>query len=408
SVQTAMTQMFDEWGEYLSSRFGGDRRTRPQLPLIPLGVDLPALRSLADRPEARAAERSALGLEPEDVLILWVGRLSFFEKAFPQPMFRAVEEAARASPGRRVRFAMAGWFPGERDRGRYEQAARAYAPSVPIHFIDGNDRDRLGRLWAGADVFISLVDNIQETFGITPLEAMAAGLPVVVSDWDGYRYTVRDGVDGFRIPTLGAAPGGPGRTFAARHALMLDSYQAYAGLAAQHTAVNVGRAAEALRTLIASPELRKQMGSAGRARVADAFDWPVVVSAYGRLLDELAAIRARAGRAAPSGRDHPVKGDPFRDFAGFASQVLSRSTPLRVRAGVEPSEVDRAMTMELDAFGAEWRADAATVREILALLERGEAATAAAVLARFPGREQQVQLSLVWLAKLGLLDWLPG
>ena len=28
---------------------------------------------------------------------------------------------------------------------------------------------------------------------------MAAGLPVVVSDWDGYRDTVRDGVDGFRI-----------------------------------------------------------------------------------------------------------------------------------------------------------------------------------------------------------------
>ena len=26
---------------------------------------------------------------------------------------------------------------------------------------------------------------------------MAAGVPVVVSDWDGYRYTVSDGVEGF-------------------------------------------------------------------------------------------------------------------------------------------------------------------------------------------------------------------
>ena len=50
----------------------------------------------------------------------------------------------------------------------------------------------VGELWAAADVFLSLVDNIQETFGITPLEAMAAGLPVVASDWDGYRYTMRD------------------------------------------------------------------------------------------------------------------------------------------------------------------------------------------------------------------------
>jgi glycosyltransferase involved in cell wall biosynthesis len=31
---------------------------------------------------------------------------------------------------------------------------------------------------------------------------MAAGIPVVVSDWDGYKDTVRDGVDGFRIPTF--------------------------------------------------------------------------------------------------------------------------------------------------------------------------------------------------------------
>ena len=27
-------------------------------------------------------------------------------------------------------------------------------------------------------------------------------MPVVVSDWDGYRDSVRDDVDGFRIPTM--------------------------------------------------------------------------------------------------------------------------------------------------------------------------------------------------------------
>ena len=36
---------------------------------------------------------------------------------------------------------------------------------------------------------------------VLPVEAMASGLPVIVSDWDGYKETVRDGVDGFRIPT---------------------------------------------------------------------------------------------------------------------------------------------------------------------------------------------------------------
>src|SRR6202012_5551691 len=135
-------------------------------------------------------------------------------------------------------FVLAGWFPGgERERQFYEAAARAYAPDVAVHFVPGDDRARIGALWAGADVFVSLVDNIQETFGITPVEAMAAGLPVVVSDWDGYRSTVRDGVEGFLIPTLGGPPGGLGDTFALRLALEMDSYQAYVGTVAQHTAL---------------------------------------------------------------------------------------------------------------------------------------------------------------------------
>jgi len=33
---------------------------------------------------------------------------------------------------------------------------------------------------------------------------MASGLPVLVSDWDGYKDTVIDGETGYRIPDLDA------------------------------------------------------------------------------------------------------------------------------------------------------------------------------------------------------------
>ena len=52
---------------------------------------------------------------------------------------------------------------------------------------------------------MSLVDNPQETFGLAVAEAMAAGVPLVVSDWNGYRDLVRDGIDGFRVPTSWAS-----------------------------------------------------------------------------------------------------------------------------------------------------------------------------------------------------------
>src|ERR1700760_2735871 len=157
-------------------------------------------------------------------------------------MFQAVQKAAAAS-GVKLHFAMAGWFPNDADRGRYEQAAKVHAPDVATHFLDGNDRTLVGELWAGADVFMSLVDNIQETFGITPVEAMAAGLPVVASNWDGYRFTGRDGQDGFLIPTLGGPTSGQGLNMIMRHLFEMSSYQSYVGEVAQHTAVHVGRAA---------------------------------------------------------------------------------------------------------------------------------------------------------------------
>ena len=56
---------------------------------------------------------------------------------------------------------------------------------------------------AAADIAVFLVDNPQETFGLAVVEAMAAGLPLVVSDWNGYRDLVRDGMDGFRLRPAG-------------------------------------------------------------------------------------------------------------------------------------------------------------------------------------------------------------
>jgi len=322
-------------------------------------------------------------------------------------MFRAVEEAAQAT-GVRLHFALAGWFPnGDVDRQRYEQAAQAYAPSVQIDFQDGNDPEVVADLWAAGDIFISLVDNIQETFGITPVEAMAAGMPVVVSDWDGYRSTVRDGIEGFLIPTLGGPPGPIGEAIAARHGVGLESYQSYVGAVAQHTAVHVGRAAQAIADLVRSPDLRKRMGAAGRTRVRDAFDWPVVVRQINSLLRELAQVRAAAPQEKKAHRLNPLRGDPFADFAGFATHALDVEGAMRVRPGVTVADLERIAGVDLDKGFGGWRANLDEARLILDRISSGEAPTVRAVLLSFPvERRRYVQMCLVWMAKLGLLDWL--
>lgn len=408
SVQAALTQMYAEQDEYLAQRFGATRRVRPHLPLLPLGVDGGHFARLADRPGARARRRAEMGIAPDDTVILWVGRLSFFEKAFPQAMFQAAQKAVEAT-GATVHYVQAGWFPGaEQDAQLYDEAARAYAPNVRVHVADGNDQDRLGELWAAADIFISLVDNIQETFGITPVEAMAAGLPVVVSDWDGYRFTVEDGEQGFRIPTLGGPTDGIGARMAQSHVMLLESYQTYVGAVAQHTAVHIGKAAEAIGALIRSPDLRRRMGQAGRARVRAVFDWPVIAKGVDSLAEDLAQ-RREEGRATahPAGGLQPSKGDPFRDFSGFPSQVLGDDTALAVASGVTRADLDKCASVRLDNVYGGFRARPEEIAQAFDLIASGACGTAGAVLARAaPGRRGAMQLGLLWLCKRGLLDWL--
>ncbi len=70
-----------------------------------------------------------------------------------------------------------------------------------------------------------LIDNMQESFGLTPIEAMAAGLPRVISDWDGYRDSVQHGEDGFLIRTI-QPPRDTGRALSE---LLLGGREMYGG-----------------------------------------------------------------------------------------------------------------------------------------------------------------------------------
>ncbi|NDF80468.1 MAG: glycosyltransferase [Betaproteobacteria bacterium] len=127
--------------------------------------------------------------------------------------------------------------------------------------MDGRLAEHRQTAWAGADVFCSLSDNIQETFGIVPIEAMAAGLPVVVSDWDGYKDTVRHGTDGFRIATC-MPDAGLGGDLALRHALQVDTYDMYCGHTCSMVSVDIEATAQAFVQLAQSAELRQRMGQA--------------------------------------------------------------------------------------------------------------------------------------------------
>ena len=410
AVLHATKSLLSEVSEYVAGRFNGSARPIPYLPLIPLGVDVDSMIDKADRPDVRGRMRDRLNVGEQDVLVMWLGRLSHEEKAFPQPMFKALEEASIETKDR-VHFVMAGWFADQHiGRQLFHESAQQYAPSINFHFLDGNNQNDIADAWAAADVFLSLVDNIQETFGLTVLEAMAAGLPLVVSDWDGYRFTVRDGVEGFLVPTLGG-PTGAGQLMSDRHTFGLDTYQQYVGTVAAHTAVDVGRAAKALASLIRDPQMRRSMGAAGRLRVKTHFSWPNIAKQIHELVLELAHIRARTLRFGKVGLSvNPSRGDPFIDFSSFASSIISLETMISVRVPnrVVPDapQLVLSKSLRLDRYGEIWRGSDVERIQILDFLGDGAPRTIAEVVDRFPReRQQALVLTIAGLCKLGILDW---
>ena len=317
AVQAVVQTQLDQQVDYIKAHFGASRVTVPQLPVIPLGIHAA---DFAHDPDSRATLRDMYGATEDTVVVMSMGRLTVVEKANPIPLFMALEEIAQAT-GKDIQFWLVGWASTPDEHQLHVDGAATFCPSVTGHMIDGRDADIRRTIWSGADIFTLPVDNIQETFGLVPVEAMAAGLPVVMPDWDGFRDTVVDGETGFLIPTMMAPASGIGRDIARRFANGTDGYLQYLMMIEQQTAIDMRSYVTALTALILNPDLRQRMGQAGVRHVRSNLDWTNVVPRYQELADELAQMRGGAGADAAGTRaTNPTEIDPFALYASYPTQ----------------------------------------------------------------------------------------
>ncbi len=396
AVQETIHPLLEAQTDYLRWRLGARDFSVPQFPLIPLGVHCDDLDFSASD---KMAARRDFAIADDEIVALFVGRLSFHAKAHPHAMYTALEQTAQRT-GKKIVLLQCGWFANDAIERAFKDGAAQFCPSVRAVWADGRVADTSRKAWAAGDVFVSLSDNIQETFGLTPIEAMAAGLPTVVSDWNGYTDTVRDGFDGFRIPTwMPAAP--LGQKHALRHEVGMDNYDEYCGVTCQSVSVDHNALIDALIRLIEDPSLRAEMGLRGKLRARQEFDWPVIIEKYFALWEELAEIRkAHSGATVGSApRVAPGRRDPFDVFAGYPTTRIDRNTH------VVDTKLDRdwqqARAHWLFSYSGADLPDEDIVARLMGALANEAAKTIEAL-----SRETDIALetaisALAWLAKIG-------
>lgn len=141
-----------------------------------------------DRAACRADIRGRYGIGASDVLLLFVG-MNFEVKGL-DTIIAALAKAQTAQQEKNIRLLVV----GRGDEGKYRKMAQSLGISEAVAFA-GTQTDGLERYYRAADIFIML--SKFDTFGMVVLEAMAAGLPAIVSTNVGAKDLVEEGVNGF-------------------------------------------------------------------------------------------------------------------------------------------------------------------------------------------------------------------
>lgn len=191
------------------------------------GVDISTFRPL-DIPKRQL--RRVLGLPGDGFLLIYVGR------AIKRKGLGLLLQAIRYLPSNVILIVI-----GPGDFGPFVDLARRYRISSRVFFKGYQNDATLVKFYNASDVFVMPVlktANDVEGFGIVYLEASSTGLPVIGSSVGGVRESVKDGITGFLLKNP-----------------------------------SVEELVQRVKLLMENPELRENMGTAGRRLVIEKFQW---------------------------------------------------------------------------------------------------------------------------------------
>jgi D-inositol-3-phosphate glycosyltransferase len=227
--------------------------------IVPAGVDPGEF-----WPMSPQLARLVLGFDPHERIVLHVGRI--VPRKGIDTVIRGFASLVH-DRGVAARLVIVGGESDDPDPRRaaelrpLRRVARDEGVDHLVTFTGRQPPDRLKQYYSAADV--SVTTPWYEPFGITPLESMACGTPVIGANVGGIKFSVRDGETGYLIP--------PG---------------------------DAGAIADRIAHLYRHPRLREVLGRNGVRRVKDMFTWGHVARSLAAIYEDVLAASGRGGRPA--------------------------------------------------------------------------------------------------------------
>jgi len=170
--------------------------TPEKISIIPCGFDPAEFWAIG-----KIRARLTLGLPVDEPIILQLGRMvprkgvdnvirafACLQKQYSQSARLLVVGGESEAPDPQV----------TPEIGRLQAIAQDLGVESRITFVGRRGREILKYYYSAADVFVTT--PWYEPFGITPIEAMACGTPVIGADVGGVKFTVKDGETGYLVP----------------------------------------------------------------------------------------------------------------------------------------------------------------------------------------------------------------
>ncbi len=404
SVFNTANKIIEIKKEFLKNRLDNSQIILPKLPIIPLGLNIEEF-NYTDK--YKNDSRLKLNIKENDIVIAYVGRLSFHAKAHHLPMYIALENIAKnLKKDQKLHLIQTGWFASDFIQNSFVEDSKSVCPSVNCIFLDGRDMTNKDITLASADIFMSLSDNIQETFGLTPLEAMASGIPVIVSDWDGYRSTVRDKEDGFRVPTYSLSKGF-GEELMFNYMMGLIDYDNYIGGTVHKVAVDINKCIEKLTLLIKDADLRKKLGYNGKQRSRVEFSWDNILDQYEDLYEELNDIRLKTynkhinvkKKLLPSNRL-----DPFLLFSDYPTEIINDNTNFKLSHAISNIELSDILDFNSIKY-TDQIPDKDELHKVFSLFKENKTMSVKEIITKTEIDRYKVFNIMVFLLKYGYLEF---